>query len=91
MNNQLVCSHNTQIDLLLMTMMSTLTPSKQLFLVGKDETEAELSMESRSFINRVNHHRRKTVFDLGNVYVLIIGISSIHEEELSGQLPFHYK
>ena len=40
---------------------------------------------------RVNHHRRKTVFDLENVCVLIIGISSIHEEESYGQLTFHYK
>ena len=31
----------------------------QQFIIGNDETESELSVESRSFINRVNDQVRK--------------------------------
>ena len=54
----------------------------QNFVMGKDETELELSVESRSFVNRVNDQvrkkteenfqrcrpRRRTFYNLGNVY-----------------------
>ena len=76
----------------------------QQFVIGSDETELELSVESRSFLNRVNdqvrkrqttifdecyRRRRKTFCDLVNVHVWNNGTSSIHGKELSGQLPFH--
>ena len=38
----------------------------QQFIIGNDETESELSMGSRSFLNRVNYQvrkRQKTIFD----------------------------
>ena len=31
----------------------------QQFVIGNDETELELSVESRSFVNRVNDHFAK--------------------------------
>ena len=31
----------------------------QQFVIGNDETELELSVESRSFVNRVNDHVRR--------------------------------
>ena len=31
----------------------------QQFIIGDDETESELSVESRSFLNRVNNQVRK--------------------------------
>ena len=75
----------------------------QQFVIGNDETELELSVESRSFVNRVNdqvqkkkqnnfqcHRRwRKTFYDLGNVYRCNNGISSIHGKELPEQLSIH--
>ena len=69
----------------------------QQFVVGDDETESELSAESRSFLNRVNDQvrkrqkrssmnvtekRRKTLYDMGNVNVCNIGIICIHGKEL---------
>ena len=70
-----------------------------------DETELELSVESRSFLNRVNDQvwkRQKrssmnvsengeTLCDVGNVHVWNHGISSVHGKELPGQLPFHHE
>ena len=76
----------------------------QQFIIGDDETEAELSLGSRSFLNRVNDQvrkrqkrssmnvtekRRKTFYDMENVHVCNIGISTIHGKELLGQLAFH--
>ena len=71
----------------------------QQFVIGNDETELELSVESRSFVNRVNDQVRKrqkrisnvtgdgrTFYDLGNVYGLNNGINGIHGIELSEQL-----
>ena len=60
-------------------------------------------MESRSFLIRVNDQVRKrqkrssmnvtedgeTFYDMVNVHVCNNGISSIHGQELAGQLPFH--
>ena len=79
----------------------------QQFVIGNDETESELSVESRSFLNRVNDQvrkrqkqtifdewyrkRRKTFYDMENVHVCNIGISSIHGKELHGQLSFHHE
>ena len=78
----------------------------QQFVIGNDGTESELSVESRSFINRVNDQvrkrqktifdecyrkRRKSFYDMWNVHVCNIGISSIHGKELPGQLSFHHK
>ena len=39
----------------------------QQFVVGSDETELELSVESRSFVNRVNHQVRKRQKRISNV------------------------
>ena len=79
----------------------------QQFIIGNDETESELSMGSRSCLNRVNDQvrkrqkrssmnecyrkRRKAFYDLVNVHVCNIGISSIHRKELLGQLSFHHE
>ena len=62
----------------------------QNFIMGNDETELELSVESRSFVNRVNDQVRKrqknfqccrrwrrTFYDLVNVYGCNNGISDI--------------
>ena len=68
----------------------------QQFVIGNDEAELELSVESRSFVNRVNdqvrkrekrnfkcyRRWRKTFYDLGNVHHCNNGISSIHGKEL---------
>ena len=70
----------------------------QNYVMGNDETELELSVESRSFVNRVNDQVRKkkeknfqrckrwrrTFYDFGNVYVCNNGNSDIH-----GQSEFH--
>ena len=75
----------------------------QQFVIGNDEAELELSVESRSLVNRVNDHVRKrqkknfkcyrkwrkTFYDLGNVHDCNNGISSIHGKELPEQLPIH--
>ena len=79
----------------------------QQFIIGTDETESELSMGSRSCLNRVNDQvrkrqkrssmnecyrkRRKAFYDLVNVHVCNIGIISIHGKELLGQLSFHHE
>ena len=54
----------------------------QQFVIGNDETESELSMGSRSFLNRVNDQvrQRKKRSSMN-----IAGISSIHGKELHGQ------
>ena len=78
----------------------------QQFIIGNDETESELSVESRSFLNRVNdqvrkktktifderyRQRRKTFYEMVNVHVCNIGINSVHGKELPGQSSFHHK
>ena len=76
----------------------------QHYVMGNDEAELELSVESRSFVNRVNDQVRKrqknfkcyrkwrkTFYDLGNVYGCNNGISSIHGKELPEQLSIHYE
>ena len=69
----------------------------QQFAIGNDEAEFELSVESRSFVNRVNDQVRKrqkrisnvtedgekTFYDLGNVHDCYNGISSIHGKEFT--------
>ena len=63
----------------------------QNFIIRNEETELELSVESRSFVNRVNDQVRKrqkrisnvrrwrrAFYDLGNIYGCNNGISSIH-------------
>ena len=40
---------------------------KQQFVIGNDETELELSVESRSFVNRVNDQVRKRQKRISNV------------------------
>ena len=64
----------------------------QQFVIGNDEAELELSVDSRSFVNRVNDQVRKrqkrisnvtengekTSFHLGDVYGCNNGISSKH-------------
>ena len=75
----------------------------QNFVMGNDETELDLSVETRSFVNRVNDQVRKetetnfkcyrkwreTFYDLGNVHDCNNGISSIHGKELPEQLSIH--
>ena len=78
----------------------------QQFIIGDDETESELSLGSRSFLNRVNDQvrrrqktifdechrkRRKTFCDMENVHVCNIGISRIHVKELLRQMSFHHE
>ena len=65
----------------------------QQVVFGNDEAELELSVESRSFLDSVNDQVRKrqerssnecnirqrqTFYDMENVHVCNIGISSIH-------------
>ena len=75
----------------------------QQFVIGNDETEFDLSVESRSFVNRVIDQVRKrqkknfkcyrrwreTFYDLGNAHDCNNGISSIHGKELLEQLSTH--
>ena len=76
--------------------------NSQKSVMGTDETELELSVESRSFVNRVNDQARKrqkkfqcyrrwrrTFYDLVNVYGCNNGISGIHQKELPKQSEFH--
>ena len=70
-------------------------PSK--FIIGNDETELELSVESRPFVNRVMikcgkdknfqcyKKWRRTFFDLVNVLGCNKGISNIHGKEFPKQ------
>ena len=65
------------------------------------EAESEMSLESRSFLHRVNDQVRKrqnqsskdaqTFCDMGNVYVFYIASICIHVEELLRQFAFHQK
>ena len=71
----------------------------QIFVMGNDGTELELSAESRSFVNRVNDQVRKRqkrissvkgnreehLFVLLNVYGCNNGISNFHGEEFPKQ------
>ena len=72
--------------------------------IGNDEAELELSVESRSFVNRVNDQVRKrqtnfkcyrrwreTFYNLGNVHDCNNEISSIHGKELPERLSIHCK
>ena len=83
-------------------MQSEIRP--QQFIIGNDETESELSVESRSFLSRVNDQVRKrqkrfsNVTEDGekqsmiwNVHVCNNGINSIHGKELPEQLSFHHE
>ena len=76
----------------------------QQLIVGNDEAELELSLGSRSFLDRVNdqvrkktktifddcyRRRRKTFCDMVNVHVCNNGISCSHGEELLRESAFH--
>ena len=74
----------------------------QNFVMGNDETELELSVESRSFVNRVNdqvrkrqknfqrcRRRRRTFYYLENVYGCSDGFSDIRGKEFPRQSEFH--
>ena len=76
----------------------------QQFIIGNDETESELSVESRSFSSRVNDQVRKrqkrssmNVTKNEEKHSMIwgmsclqnIGIICIHGKELLRQLAFH--
>ena len=76
----------------------------QQFIIGDDEAEMELSVESRSSVNRVNDQVRKRqknfkcyrkwrriFYDMVNVHVCNIGISNIHGKEFPAQLSFHHE
>ena len=49
----------------------------QIFVMGNDETEFELSVESRSFVNRVNDRKRQkrisNVAEDGEEHSMILG------------------
>ena len=62
------------------------------FVIGNDESESDLSVESKLLVNRVNdqvrkrqkiqcHKKWRTFCDLTNVYVCNNGISNIHGKE----------
>ena len=68
--------------------------------------ESDLSLKSRSFLNRANDRLQKMLnrspedsmqdidkhfFDLVNVYVFDIGSICVHGKELLGQFTFHQK
>ena len=59
------------------------------------EAESEMSLESRSFLHKVNdrcnERQRQTFCDMGNVHVFDITSICIHEKELLRQLAFHQK
>ena len=71
--------------------------------MGNNETELELSVESRTFVNRVNDQVRKRQKRISNVaedgeehsmirgmfMAVTIGISGIHGKELPEQSEFH--
>ena len=74
----------------------------QNFVIGNDGTELELSVESRSFVNRLNDHVsktennfkcyrrwRETFYDLVNVYGCNNGISGFHGKESPKQSELH--
>ena len=78
----------------------------QQFIIGDDEIELDLSLGSRSFLDRVNDQVRKrqkrstmnvtengekTFCDMENVHVFSIGISCIHGKESLRQFTFHQK
>ena len=77
----------------------------QQFVIGNDKAELELSVESRSFVHRVNDQVRKrtetnfkcyrrwreTFYDLGNVHDCDNGISSIHGKESPEPMSIHRK
>ena len=77
----------------------------QNFIMRNDETELELSVESRSFVNRVNDQvrkRQKRISNVagdgkehsiiwGHVYGCNNGISSIHGKEFPKQSKFHFE
>ena len=60
----------------------------QQFIIGNDEAELELSVESRSFVNQVNDQVRKRQKRISNVtgvgekhsmiWGVFMGISNIH-------------
>ena len=91
----LLYSHSTRIDFLLMTIRCVLTPSQK----------SEMSLKSRSFLNRLNDQvRRRQKRSSMNVtkdsdkhsliwefYVFYITSICIHEEELLWQFAFHQK
>ena len=70
----------------------------QQFVIGNDEAELKMSVESRSFVNKVTETNfkcyrrwRETFYDLRNVYGCNNGISSIHGKELPEQLSIHFE
>ena len=78
----------------------------QQFIIRNDETESELSAESRSFLNRVNdqvrkRHKRSSMNGTENeeehsmVWGMFMSVTvesaSIHGKELPGQLSFHHE
>ena len=79
---------------------------QQPFVIGNDGTKSEQSMESRSFLRRVNgqvrkrqkrhsmnvaENEEKTFHGLENVHGCDNGISNIHGIELPEQLSVHSK
>ena len=76
--------------------------NSQNFIMGNDTTGLELSVDSRSFVNRVNdqvrkrqkkfqrcRRRRRKFYYLVNVYGCNDECSSFHGKELPKQLSFH--
>ena len=79
--------------------------NSQNFITGSDTTELELSVESRSFVNRVNdqvrkkteknvqrcRRRRRTFYNFGNVNGCDDECSDIQGEEFPRRSEFHYE
>ena len=79
--------------------------NSQNFIMGSDTTELKLSVESRSFVNRVNDQVRKRQKRISNVagegeehsiiwrmfMAATMEFSDIHGEEYPRQSEFHYE
>ena len=73
--------------------------SSQNFIMGSDTTELELSVESRSFVNRVTDQVRKRKKRISNVagegeehsiiWRIFMAVTIIHGEEFPRQSEFH--
>ena len=62
-NEETLCDRSERLD----NINSRDVATPQQFAMGNDETELELSVESRSFVNRVNDQVRKRQKRISNV------------------------
>ena len=92
---------NTSWQIVATWCWSSTRSKAQQFIIGNDETELGLSVESRQFVNRANDQVRKRqknfncfrnwriLHGLENVHGCDNGISNIHWKELLEQLSVH--